>query len=244
MTVNVSPLHAQPGVNDQPEPATGNPVLDAIYSRRSVRGFLPTPVPRDVVNQIIQAAGQAPSGNNVQPWHVHVITGNTLATLAKELHQAHDTGVENTREYEYYPTVWRTPYKERRRENGWGLYGTLGIGKGDAEKMKAQHGRNFLFFDAPVVLMFTIDRDLQQGSWLDYGMFLQTIMIAARSFGLHTCPQAAVSNYPAIVKRHIGVGDDQVLICCVSMGYEDPNEPANAFRATRLPLDQFVQYHE
>lgn len=219
-------------------------VLQAIASRRSVRGFLPRPVPRETLQRLLEVAGTAPSGSNIQPWHVHVVTGKTLEQLVAALSQAHARGESATREFQYYPTQWRAPYIDRRRENGWGLYQTLGIGKADREAMAAQHGRNYTFFDAPVVLVFSIDRDMPVGSWLDYGMFLQNVMVAARAFGLHTCPQAAISNYAAVVKPLLGIPDDRVLMCDIALGFEDPGEIANTFRATRLPVDQFAVFME
>jgi len=139
---------------------------------------------------------------------------------------------------------WRSPYLDRRRATGWGLYGTLGIGKGDREASARQHARNYEFFGAPVVLIFTIDRDLETGSWLDYGMFLQNIMIAARACGLHTCPQAALANYPGIVKQHLGINDDKIIVCGMSIGYEDASAAVNRFQPERMAVSEFVTHHE
>src|SRR5690606_34012585 len=150
------------------------------------------PVDRSLIDELLVIAGTAPSGSNIQPWHVHVVTGRARDRLSADLLAAHQRKESEHREYQYYPVNWRSPYIERRRETGWGLYGTLNIVKGDREATARQHGRNFEFFDAPVVLVFTLDNDLETGSWLDYGMFLQNIMIAARGYGLHTCPQAAL----------------------------------------------------
>jgi nitroreductase len=217
--------------------------LELIKSRRSVRGFLDRPVEPELVRALLEAARTAPSGSNMQPWHVHVVSGKARERLAAALCQAHANAEPEQREYAYYPEQWRSPYLERRRENGWGLYGALGITKGDKQAMHDQRGRNYAFFGAPVVLMFTIDSDLNQGSWLDYGMFIQNIMIGARALGLHTCPQAALANYPDIVKSQLGIGPDQTVICGVALGYEDPDDPANRFRASRLPIDAFTTFH-
>ncbi|OWT62141.1 nitroreductase [Candidimonas nitroreducens] len=219
-------------------------VAQAVASRKSVRGFLPRPVDAQLLRRILAIAATAPSGSNIQPWKVHAVTGVKRDELAAALHAAHQRGTAAAREYEYYPVAWRSPYLERRRACGWGLYGALGIQKGDREAMSRQHGRNFLFFDAPVVLIFTIDNDLQQGSWLDYGMFLQNIMVAARGFGLDTCPQAALANYPDIVKRLLNIDADQTLVCGMSLGYEDPGCAANQFRTERMALEEFVTFHE
>ena len=218
-------------------------VLDLIKSRRSVRGFRPDPVEPALIHALLDAARSAPSGSNIQPWKVHVVSGQTRNDLAQALCRAHAGHEPEQREYEYYPTQWRSPYLERRRENGWGLYTTLGITKGDKQAMHEQRGRNYEFFGAPVVMMFTIDNDLQCGSWLDYGMFIQNIMIAARAVGLHSCPQAAVANYPAIVKPMLGISDTETLMCGLAIGYEAAGEPANRFRAGRLKVEEFTTFH-
>ncbi|SHH15459.1 nitroreductase [Pollutimonas bauzanensis] len=218
-------------------------VAGAITSRRSVRGFLPDPVSVELISKILATASYAPSGSNIQPWNVHVVMGPKRDELSRLLLDAHRQKLPEAREYEYYPVQWRSPYIERRRATGWGLYETLGIQKGDRQASAAQHGRNYAFFGAPVVLVFAIDKDLRQGSWLDYGMFLQNIMVSARGCGLHTCPQAAIANYPGIVKRLLGIGDDQTVICAISMGYEDSSCPANQFRPPRIDLDEFVVFH-
>ncbi len=218
-------------------------VAGAITSRRSVRGFLPDPVGIDLIRKILSIASYAPSGSNIQPWKVHVLMGDKRDELSRLLLDAHNRKLPETREYEYYPTQWRSPYIERRRRTGWGLYGMLGIQKGDTQASAKQIGQNYMFFGAPVVLMFAIDKDLNQGSWLDYGMFLQSIMVTARGYGLHTCAQAALVNYSSIVKNHLGIGDDQTLICGISMGYEDTASPANKFRPERIDLDEFVTVH-
>ncbi|NYT37836.1 nitroreductase [Allopusillimonas soli] len=218
-------------------------VTRAITSRRSVRGFLPRPVEHAVLCEILRAAAHAPSGSNIQPWKVHVVQGEVRDRLSRALLQAHEEGRPAQREYQYYPVSWREPYLARRRETGWGLYSMLGIKKGDREASAVQHGRNYVFFDAPVVLLFTIDDDLEKGSWLDYGMFLQSIMVAARGHGLHTCPQAALANYPDIVKEILGIAQDQTIVCGISMGYEDPDCVANRYRPDRIGLDEFVTFH-
>ena len=221
-----------------------NPVEYAVQSRKSVRGFLPDKVDPALIRRILTLASWAPSGSNIQPWKVHVVTGERRDALARDLIAAHHSKRPEKREYQYYPVNWRSPYIDRRRETGWGLYGLLGITKGDRDATARQHAKNFNFFGAPCTLLFAIDADLGQGSWLDYGMFLQNIMTLARSHGLHTCPQAAVANYPDIVKQHLGIPDDQVVVCGIALGYEDQSEPANQFRPKRMALDEFVTFHE
>lgn len=218
-------------------------VKAAITSRKSTRAFLPHPIAPELLDELLRIAGSAPSGSNIQPWQVHVVSGAARDRLSAALLAAHEANEPSTREYEYYPLEWRSPYIDRRRATGWGLYGLLGIQKGDHEATAHQLGRNYAFFDAPVALLFTMDRDMQTGSWLDYGMFLQNIMVAARGYGLHTCPQAALANYPHIVKQHLGIGDDKIVVCGISIGYEDTSQHVNTFQPERIPLEAFVTYH-
>lgn len=217
-------------------------VLQAMETRRSIRGFLPTPVPRATVEAILRAAARAPSGSNIQPWRVRVTMGAEKARLSAALRAAHDAGVPAAREYQYYPRTWREPYLARRRATGWGLYSLLGIGKADKARMHAQHGRNYDFFGAPVGLFVTLDRDLEQGSWVDCGMFLQNVMLAARGFGLDTCPQAAFCDHHAIVGRELSIPPEQIMVCGMALGYADPDEPANRLVTEREPLEAFVTF--
>ncbi len=221
-----------------------NTALAAISSRKSVRGFLPDAVPTKLLHTLLQTASRAPSGSNIQPWKVHVVSGQARDALSAALLEAFHTNTPNQCEYQYYPKEWREPYLARRRENGWSLYDTLGIQKGDKAAMQQQHARNFMFFDAPVVLFITLDNDMEQGSWLDTGMFIQNIMIAARALDLHTCPQVALVNYPSIVKQHLAIPAEQTLVCGISLGYEDTSNPANNLVTTRVPLEEFVIFHE
>jgi nitroreductase len=217
-------------------------VEEAITGRQSIRAFLPKPVPRELIEKIMTIAGRAPSGSNVQPWRVWVLEGAVRDELCRDLVARYDRNEVKEREYNYYPVKWREPYLARRRACGWGLYGTLGIGREDKGKMHAQHARNFAFFDAPVGLIFSIDRDLEQGSWLDYGMFLQSIMVAARSFGLETCPQAAWLIFHDVLQRRLGIPDTQMIVCGMALGYADPAEKVNTFTPDRIPAKDFVTW--
>ena len=219
----------------------------AITSRRSVRAFLPTPVPRATTEALLAVASRAPSGTNTQPWQVHVLTGAAQRALSAEIRAAYDDPVQRAAHqepYAYYPTEWRSPYIDRRRKVGWDLYSLLGIGRADKAAMHAQHGRNYAFFDAPVGLIFTIDRVLQQGSWLDYGMFLQSLMVAARGRGLDTCPQAAFTQFHRIIARHLGLGDDQTVVCGMSLGHADPDAVVNRLSTEREPVAGFTRFLE
>jgi nitroreductase len=219
-------------------------VEEAIAGRQSIRAFLPKPVPRALIERIVAIAGRAPSGSNVQPWKVWVLNGAVKAEIARDLADRYDRDAVSKREFNYYPVQWREPYLARRRACGWGLYGTLGVGRADKDRMHAQHRRNFLFFDAPVGLIFSIDRDLELGSWLDYGMFLQSIMVAARSFGLATCPQAAWLIFHDVLQRRLGIPADQMIVCGMSLGYPDPDDKVNTFTPDRMPVSEFVTFVE
>jgi nitroreductase len=215
----------------------------AIASRMSIRSYLERPVERDKIEHILQLASRAPSGTNIQPWRVYVLQGESRQTLVDRVCAAHDAirdqpelAQQYKEEYDYYPTQWKDPYLARRRENGWGLYGLLGIERGQKDKMHAQHQRNFRFFDAPVGLIFTMDRSLGRGSLLDYGMFLQNVMLAARAQGLHTCPQAAWNDYHSIVLPHIGAGAGEMMVCGMSLGYADRDARVNGFYTPRDPI--------
>ncbi len=219
----------------------------AITSRRSLRAFLPTPVAREDINAILEVAARAPSGTNTQPWKVYVVTGASKAQLSAEILAAHnDPAIGNlhAQEYAYYPRQWVTPYIDRRRKVGWDLYALLGLERDNKAGMHAQHGRNYTFFDAPVGLMFTVDRVMEQGSWLDYGMFLQNIMVAARGRGLDTCPQAAFTQYHKIIGTALSLPDNEMLVCGMSLGYADMTKIENSLVSEREPLSGFVRFLE
>lgn len=220
-------------------------VDQVIRSRRSLRAFLDTPVAREDICAILEVAARAPSGTNTQPWKVYVLTGEMLSSLSSKILAAHndsEIAKTHTEEYKYYPVEWRSPYVDRRRKVGWDLYALLGLGRENKLGMHAQHGRNYQFFDAPVGLIFTIDRVMEQGSWLDYGMFLQNIMLAARARGLDTCPQAAFTQYHRIIQAELGFGDQEMLVCGMSLGFADMSKIENSLQTERARLDDFVKF--
>ncbi len=222
-----------------------NMIDTVIKSRRSVRAFLPKPVPREDIEAILETASYAPSGTNVQPWKVRVVTGNALTRVSQALLSAHDDPARDSlyrEEYPYYPSQWVSPYIDRRRKVGWDMYALLGIGKDDKDRMHAQHARNYSFFDAPVGLFFTIDRIMAQGSWLDYGMFLQAVMIAARGRGLDTCPQAAFTRFHQVIATQLCFADNEQLVCGMSLGWADPDAPVNQLRTEREPVHRFTTF--
>ena len=219
---------------------------EAILTRQSIRAFLPDkPVSRATVEDILRLAARAPSGTNIQPWKVHVLAGAPKAELTRRILAAFDDPEQakrHTREYAYYPEKWVSPYVDRRRKIGWDMYGLLGIGKGDFEKTHAQHGRNYAFFDAPVGLMITMARVMERGSLIDCGMFLENLMIAARARGLDTCPQAAFLEYHRIIAEVVGVPDNEMLVCGMSLGYADPAARINTLVTEREPVEGFATF--
>ncbi len=224
----------------------GQKIVDeAISSRRSVRAFLPDPVDDETIRTILEVSARAPSGTNMQPWKVYVATGDTKKQMAEAIL---NSGIRAEKaewdEYKYYPDQFFEPYLTRRRTVGFALYNLLGIGRRDVDKMRQQHDRNFVFFDAPVGLIFTIDRRLEVGSWIDYGMFLENIMIAARGRGIHTCPQAAFAPYHKQIRPVLGIPDEEVVVCGMALGYEDPSKPENDLRTERAPLTDWVVFKD
>ncbi len=225
--------------------ALTNAVDQVMQERKSVRAFLSKPVPKELIEDILRISSRAPSGSNTQPWKVYVVSGDKKEVLGNEilnafldpeLNKAHST------EYSYYPDAWIEPYASRRRKVGFDLYALLGLTKDNKVGMQQQHGRNFIFFDAPIALFFTINRVMNQGSWLDYGMFLQNIMLAAKARGLDTCAQAAFCQFHQIISKHLEIPSEEQLVCGMSLGYEDPTRVENTLISERASIDDFVKF--
>lgn len=217
----------------------------AITSRRSIRAFLDKPVEKEEVTRILDVAARAPSGTNTQPWKVTVLMGAARERLATAILAAHTDPAqagEHHEEYPYYPREWVSPYIDRRRKVGWDLYSLLGLTRDNKAGMAAQHARNYAFFDAPVGLIFTIDRIMEQGSWLDYGMFLQNIMVAARARGLDTCPQAAFTQYHRIIAAELGLPHNEMVVCGMALGWADPGRVENSLETEREPSQGFTRF--
>ncbi len=227
------------------DPVSQSHVDAAITSRTSVRKFLPREVSDAQIREILAVAARAPSGTNTQPWNVYVVRGPVKEAMSEAIVAAYDdpdVAATHKAEYAYYPTQWVSPYIERRRKVGWDLYTLLGIEKGDKARMHAQHARNYRFFDAPVGFIFTIERIMEKGSWLDYGMFLQNIMVAARGRGLHTCPQVSFNQFHRIISAHLGIPDSETMVCGMSLGYADEEAIEFRLQTERAPLEEWAKF--
>lgn len=221
----------------------------AITSRHSVRAFLDQAVDKQTIKEILNVACRAPSGTNTQPWKVYVVTGEKRQEMIErvcaaqiELFTQPELAKQYQESFAYYPETWISPFIDRRRENGWGLYGLLGIQKGEKEKMAAQQLRNYQLFDAPVALYFTVNKAMGIGSKMDISMMIQNVMVAAKVRGLDTCPQAAWNHFHSIVLDILDAPDDEELVCTVALGYADPNHIINSFITPREPAENFTVF--
>jgi len=217
-------------------------VDSAIASRHSMRQFLPKPVPREMVAKLLELGARAPSGTNVQPWKVYALAGDAKAALSAAIMKKFDNGEKESREYDYYPKVWEEPWLSRRRKVGKGLYSVLGIPKEDKEGMQRQTSRNILFFDAPVGLIITMDRCFGHGMFMDIGLFMGNIMTSARARGLDTCPQAFFADYPATIRACLGIGENEIIVCGIALGYADQTAPVNTLVTDREPVEGFAEF--
>ncbi len=225
-------------------------ILTAIESRSSIRAFTNQAVPRETLEKIINISARAPSGTNCQPWKVYVVTGNKRNELIQKVTSEYElllTDKEKHKQlyqepFAYYPDKWISPYIDRRRQNGWELYGLLDIKKGDSEKMYRQQRRNFELFDAPVGLFFTVDKIMGIGSKMDIAMMIQNIMLAAKAFGLDTCPQAAWNQYHSLILPILGAPENEELVCGMALGYRDNNAVVNTLHTPREDLHVFTTF--
>ncbi|WP_438970264.1 nitroreductase [Methylophaga sp.] len=219
-------------------------VSETIIQRHSVRRFLDKNVTSDQVVQLLDIARHAPSGANTQPWQVAVLSGEHKTNLTQQIVTAFEKGETDTPDYEYYPTAWQEPYLSRRRACGLQLYQSLGIERKDRPAQKAQWAANYRAFDAPVMMLFWMEGVMQTGSFMDFGMFLQSLMLAATDAGLATCPQAALAEYPNIIKPALNISDDAILLCGMALGYEDTSAPVNHYRTAREAVDSFTHFYK
>lgn len=219
-------------------------VQKALLKRTSTRAYLERPVSKDSVYSILDAAKQAPSGSNTQPWQVMVVTGGTKQKISDALIAARKNNEPEHPDYLYYPSVWESPLKERRFECGVALYNALGIKREEHEKRVLQWNANYQFFGAPVGLLFFLDAKLNQGSWVDVGMFIQSVMLAALDHGLATCPQASIAEYPDIIRKLLLLDKNQLLVCGMSLGYPDGSHPVNQYRTSRVKPEDFTHWYD
>lgn len=217
-------------------------VADALLSRKSVRAFTDEPVSKEQITQLLELARNAPSGTNTQPWQVAVLMGEKKTRLQNRILETAGSGQEHNMDYQYYPTEWVDPYLSRRKACGLLMYSTLGITREDKERKIQQWFANYKAFDAPIMLMFLIDSILEKGSYMDYGMFLQSIMVAAVGCGLATCPQAALAEYPDVVRDELGYDDSVTVLCGMAVGYEDKGAIINSYRTEREEVDSFTRF--
>ena len=218
-------------------------IKEAILSRRSIRSFTDKEVPESTVKRIFELAIRAPSGTNTQPWHAYACAGDVRDRIVEDVCALYDAGkAEKYEDYDYYPSQWKDVHRERRRKIGWDLYGLLGIKKGDRTKTAVQARRNFCFFGAPVGIFFTTDAYLARGSWSDVGLLMQNFMLAARSEGLHTCPQAAWITFQKPIFEHLEIPEDQVIVSGMALGFEDTDAVENTLVSHREDVDDVVTF--
>lgn len=218
-------------------------VNDALKKRKSTRAFTEEPVEEFLIRKILTAASHAPSGVNSQPWEVAVLSGAKKQSLQEKMETTFRGGQKGKMDYSYYPNEWKSPFKDRRKECGLLMYKTLGISREDRDRQMDQWAANYRSFDAPVVMLFLMDNIMEAGSFMDFGMFLQSIMLSAVSEGLATCPQAALGEYPDIVREELGYSDNMIVMCGMALGYEDESALVNSYRTPREDIDGFTQFH-
>lgn len=219
-------------------------IIAALHQRKSTRAFLTKPVEKNKIVRILEAASHAPSGTNAQPWQVAVVSGKKKKELTQAMENAFRSTGPGAMDYLYYPTEWHEPYNKRRVTCGAQLYAALNIERRDKARRLEQWVANYRAFDAPVILFFFLDRVMQKGSFLDYGMFIQSVMLAALEEGLATCAQAALGQYPALVKDLLGYVPETTLLCGMALGYEDTGAPVNAYRTGREEVAIFTRFFE
>ncbi len=219
-------------------------IIDAMIDRKAIRAFKNDPVPPPTIEAILDAARWAPSGVNSQPWQVCVVTGAIKDQLTQRLIDARERTLPSNPDYQYYPLHWVEPYRGRRIETGKALYEALGIEKSDKTRQKQAWADNYRFFGAPVGLFFLLDVGMEKGSWLDMGMFIQNVMLAARQHGLETCPQASLAEYPDIVREILGLPNSLDLVCGMALGYADMAHPVNNYRLKRVAVKDFTRWYD
>ena len=219
-------------------------VFEALIKRKSVRAFLDKQVEKEKINSILDAARHSPSGTNTQPWQVAIVTGESKKKLQSKIEAAFRSGDKGKADYSYYPDEWVEPYKSRRKACGLLMYQTLQIGREDTDRQLEQWAANYRAFDAPVMMLFFMDDKMQKGSYMDYGMFLQSVMLAAVDAGLATCPQASIADYPELIRSELGYPNNKILLCGMSLGYEDKEAIVNSYRTSREEVASFTEFFD
>lgn len=219
-------------------------VSKALSERKSVRAYLDKDVEVDKIEQILNFAKNAPSGTNTQPWEVAVVSGKSKKELDDSLVDAFRSGTTKDLDYKYYPDTISSALNARRVACGLQMYSTLGIERQDKDKRLKQWELNYSAFGAPVVLYIFLPNSIEKGSFLDCGMFIQSIMLMAVELGLSTCPQAALAEYPKLVREKLGVNDDMILVCGIALGYEDKSALVNSYRTPREEISVFTKFHK
>ena len=219
-------------------------VTEAIKHRHSTRAYLNKTVSKKQVQDILEIARFAPSGVNMQPWQVAIISGQSKSSLQQQMQAAFESSKKESMDYHYYPTHWVEPYKGRRVATGTELYNALSISREDKERRLQQWQANYRAFDAPVMLLFFMNPALETGSYLDYGMFLQNIMLLAEEGGLATCPQGALGEFPKLIKNFLNYDESLILLGGMALGYEDKDNAVNQYRTTRVEVAEFSEFFE
>ena len=218
-------------------------VRDAVASRYSCRAFLPTPVPEQIVRDIVQLAARAPSAGNIQPWRVDVLAGERLEALKALLRpRMSELPKGEGTEYPIYPKDLGDPYQSRRFTVGEMLYNAIGIPRADKPARYRQFARNFEFFGAPVGIFVSTERSFVLGQWIDLGSYIQNVMLLARDYGLHTCPQEAWASFSRTISRFLELPPHMMLFCGIALGHADEAAPINGWRAPREPLEAFASF--
>lgn len=216
-------------------------VSEAVTYRRSVRGFLDKPVDIALVKDIVERSSRAATGGNLQPWHIDIVHGDSMVRLKTLMQEKMASGPNlETTEYNIYPPELPKPYSDRRFEVGEMLYHSIGIPREDKAGRMRWFARNFQFFNAPVALFLTLDRKMGPPQWGDAGMMLQNIMLLLCEAGLDSCPQECWAIYPKTIGTFLGTPDNRILWTGMSIGYKDPDDPANALLTKRAPSDEWL----
>ena len=219
-------------------------VSEAVETRKTCRAFLDKPVPKSTLEEILAKSMRAASGGNLQPWRVRVVSGDVIQQIKDEVAaKLPEKPMGEGADYDIYPKDLTEPYKSRRFGVGEAMYETIGIPREDKTQRLMWFARNFQFFNAPTALMFTVDRQMQEGQWNDVGLFMNTIMLLAREYGLHTAAQEAWAIWTPTITKILNIPDNEMLFCGMCIGYEDESDPIAKFRSPRAPLEEIVSFH-